>query len=243
GERARAVSCPAISVKREVAFMAYGPVEMLVVKFPGNQFSGELAPALQDLVDTGLIRVIDFLFVLKDSDGAVFVYEQNGLGDEVAALLEPISQPEDELLSQEDAESIGVLLEPNSSAALLLFENAWAAQFAQALRNANGEVIINSRIPRDVIEAIVEDAELAGERAASSCNRRNKTMLRRRGGRGIIGAMATTALVAGTAGAVAHHQQQRYPGKAAAQRQEMGEQQAAAESQQQLAELQQQVNA
>lgn len=142
--------------------MAYGPVEMLVVKFPGNQFSGELAPALQDLVDTGLIRVIDFLFVLKDNDGAVFVYEQNGLGDEVAALLEPISQPEDELLSQEDAESIGVLLEPNSSAALLLFENAWAAQFAQALRNANGEVIINSRIPRDVIEAIVEDAELAG---------------------------------------------------------------------------------
>jgi len=142
--------------------MAYGPVEMLVVKFPGNQFSGELAPALQDLVDTGLIRVIDFLFVLKDSDGAVFVYEQNGLGDEVAALLEPISQPEDELLSQEDAESIGVLLEPNSSAALLLFENAWAAQFAQALRNANGEVIVNSRIPRDVIEAIVEESELAG---------------------------------------------------------------------------------
>lgn len=142
--------------------MAYGPVEMLVVKFPGNQFKGELAPALQDLVDTGLVRVIDLLFVLKDEDGALFIYEQNGLGDEVAALLEPISQPDDELLSNEDAESIGVLLEPNSSAALLLFENVWAAQFAQALRNANGEILINSRIPRDVIEAIVEDAELAG---------------------------------------------------------------------------------
>lgn len=139
--------------------MAYGPVEMLVVKFPGNKFSGELAPALQDLVDTGLIRVIDFLFVLKDSDGNVAVYEQNGLGDEVAAMLEPISQPEDELLSQDDAESIGLLLEPNSSAAMLLFENAWAARFVQALRNADGELIINARIPREVIEAVAEGAE------------------------------------------------------------------------------------
>jgi hypothetical protein len=138
--------------------MAYGPVEMLVVKFPGNQFTGELAPALQDLVDTGLIRVIDLLFVLKDSDGALFVYEQNGFGDEVAAVLEPIVQSEDDLLSQDDAESIGVLLEPNSSAAVLLFENAWAANFAQALRNANGELIVNSRIPREVIETLVAEA-------------------------------------------------------------------------------------
>lgn len=140
--------------------MAYGPVEMLVVKFPGNQFTGELAPALQDLVDTGLIRVIDLLFVLKDSDGAVLVYEQNGWGDEVAAVLEPLVQPEDELLSQDDAESIGVLLEPNSSAAVLLFENSWASAFVQALRNANGEVIVNSRIPSAVIDAVVADAGL-----------------------------------------------------------------------------------
>jgi hypothetical protein len=134
---------------------------MLVVKFPGNQFTGELAPALQELVDTGLIRVIDLLFVLKDSDGAVMVYEQNGWGDEVAAIFEPLVQPEDELLSQDDAESIGVLLEPNSSAAMLLFENVWAARFAQALRNANGKLIVNSRIPATVIE------ELAGEAANS----------------------------------------------------------------------------
>jgi hypothetical protein len=137
--------------------MAYGPIEMLVVKFPGNQFSGEIAPALADLVETGLIRVIDFLFVLKDSDGAVFVYELNGLGDEVAAVFEPVVQSDDELLSQADAESVGVLLEPNSSAGLLLFENSWAAQFAQAVRNANGEVIINSRIPSAVIEEVLAE--------------------------------------------------------------------------------------
>lgn len=137
--------------------MAYGPVEMLTVKFPGNQFTGELAPALQELVDTGMIRIIDLLFVLKDSDGNVVVYEQNAWGDEVAALLEPISQPDDELFSQDDAESIGVLLEPNSSAAMLLFENSWAARFVTAMNNANGEVIINARIPRDVIEQLVAE--------------------------------------------------------------------------------------
>ena len=136
--------------------MALGPVEMLVVKFPGNQFSGEIAPALADLVETGLVRVIDLLFVLKDAD--VAVYEANGMGDEMAAVFEPVVQSDDELLSQADAESIGVLLEPNSSAALLLFENAWAAQFAQAMRNANGEVLINSRIPYAVIEDVLAES-------------------------------------------------------------------------------------
>ena len=137
--------------------MALGPVEMLVVKFPGNQFSGEIAPALADLIETGLVRVIDLLFVLKDEDGALFVYEANGLGDEIAAVYEPVVQADDELLSQTDAETVGVLLEPNSSAALLLFENAWAAQFAQAVRNANGEVLINSRIPYAVIEEVLAE--------------------------------------------------------------------------------------
>ena len=137
--------------------MAYGPVEMLVVKFPGNQFTGELAPALQDLVNSGQIRVIDLLFVLKDSDGAVLVYELNAWGDEITAIFDPMVLADDELLSQEDAESVGVLLEPNSSAAMLLFEHTWAAEFVQAMRNANGELIISSRIPAEVIEELVAE--------------------------------------------------------------------------------------
>lgn len=137
--------------------MAYGPVEMLVVKFPGNQFKGEIVPALHELVDTGLITVIDLLFVLKNQDGELLVYEQNAFGDEVTAELEAISHIDDELLSQNDAQSIGALLEPNSSAAILLFENSWAARFAQAVRNADGEVIMNSRIPSAVIDELVEE--------------------------------------------------------------------------------------
>jgi uncharacterized membrane protein len=138
--------------------MAYGPVELIVVRFPGNTFTGEIVPALQELVETGLIRVIDLLFVMKDSDGSVLIYEQSSLDEELASLFDPLVQPEDELLSLDDAESIALLLEPNSSAALLLFENAWAARFTEAVRNANGELIMNSRIPAAVIDAVVSGA-------------------------------------------------------------------------------------
>jgi|SRR5215207_7320393 len=137
--------------------MAFGPVEMLVVKFPGNEFTGEIVPALEELVETEMIRIIDLLFVLKDSEGAVVVYEQNAWGDEVAAVFEPLVQSADELLSQDDAESIGVLLEPNSSAAMLLFENTWATRFATAMSNAGGEVVVNARIPQGVIEQIIAE--------------------------------------------------------------------------------------
>jgi uncharacterized membrane protein len=138
--------------------MAYGPIEFVVLKFPGNQFSGEIAPALQELVDTGIVRIIDLLFVIKDEEGNVGVLEVDALGDAMAAIFEPIAQTEDELLSQADGERFGELLEPNSSAALLLFENAWATRFVQSVLNANGEVLLNERIPRVVIDAVLEEA-------------------------------------------------------------------------------------
>lgn len=138
--------------------MAYGPVELVIIKFPGNQFSGEIAPAVEELVATGTIRIIDLLFVLKDTDGAVAVVELDGLANEaLIAVLEPISQHEDELLSQTDGEHIGELLEPNSSAMMILFENSWAARFATAVSNANGEVLLNERIPRAVIDEVVAE--------------------------------------------------------------------------------------
>lgn len=137
--------------------MAYGPVEMIVIKFPGNEFTGEIAPALEELVNNGTVRIIDLLFVIKDADGVAGVMEMNGLGDAVSSVYESLAATEDELLSQSDGEYIGELLEPNSSAALLLFENAWAARFDRAVRNANGELILNERIPRAVIEAVLEE--------------------------------------------------------------------------------------
>jgi uncharacterized membrane protein len=131
---------------------------MVVIKFPGNQFTGEIAPALAELVEDGLVRIIDLLFVLKEANGTVGVLEIDALGDAAAAVIEPIAQTEDELLSQADGEHFGELLEPNSSALLILFENAWAARFTEAVRNANGEVLLNERIPRAVIEEVLAEA-------------------------------------------------------------------------------------
>jgi hypothetical protein len=141
--------------------MSYGPIEMLVVKFPGNRFTGEIAPALRELVESGTIRVVDLLFVSKDADGVVDVVEIDGLGDALFATFDPLVGEVAGLLSEEDARHFSAGLEPNSSEALLLFENTWAARFAEAVRNAKGEVVVNERIPRAVIEEIVAAAGAA----------------------------------------------------------------------------------
>jgi hypothetical protein len=141
--------------------MSYGPIELLVVRFPGNRFTGEIAPAFEDLVETGTIRIIDLLFVTKDAGGVVDVVEIDGLGEATFATLNPLVGEVAGLLNEEDARHFSAALEPNSSAALLLFENTWAARFAQAIRNASGEVVLNERIPRAVVEELVEAAGAA----------------------------------------------------------------------------------
>lgn len=138
--------------------MALGPIEMLVVKFPGNQFTGEIAPALAELVDAGTIRVIDFVFIMKDADGTLTSVELADLPDDAASAFAPVVDDVSGMLSEDDIRDLGGLLDPNSSAGLMLFENAWAAKFAQAVRNANGEVVLSERIPRQVIEEIAASA-------------------------------------------------------------------------------------
>jgi uncharacterized membrane protein len=132
--------------------MAYGPAELIVVKFPGNEFRGEIIPALADLVDSGTIRLIDLLFVLKDTDGSIVTLEANEI-DAMPNDMTP-SGGEGGLMSDEDVEDVASALEPGSSAGLLLFEHLWAAEFTQALRNAGGELIYNERIPAAVVEEV-----------------------------------------------------------------------------------------
>ncbi|CAN5613512.1 hypothetical protein BH23CHL5_BH23CHL5_13260 [soil metagenome] len=140
--------------------MAYGPVEFIVLKFPGNHFTGEIVPALDELIESGTVRIIDLMFVMKDADGALVVVEPDAAGDLVASSFAPFAEHEDELLSESDARHFGELLEPDSSAAMILFENTWATRFASAVRNANGEVLFNERVPRAVIDDVI--AELTG---------------------------------------------------------------------------------
>jgi hypothetical protein len=131
----------------------------MVVAFPGNKFTGEITPALKELVDSGTIRIIDLAFVAKDADGNVAAMEIEDLDSDVGQAFQTIEGEIGELVSQEDLMAVGKSLEPNSSAALLVWEDAWATKFAQSLANAGAVVLDLQRVPRDVIEAALKYAK------------------------------------------------------------------------------------
>lgn len=141
--------------------MVIGPVEYLIVAFPGNEFRGEIAPALAELVESGTIRIIDLTFVVKDSDGSVAAMELSDLKPEIAAAFSSFGAAPGDLFNEEDLLAAGEELEPNSSAALLVWEDLWATRFAEAVRNANGMILDHDRIPHEVVTAAIEFAGAA----------------------------------------------------------------------------------
>lgn len=137
--------------------MPLGPVEYILIAFPGNRFSGEIVPALRELVDNGTVHIIDLLFVKKDGDGNVLVVELDGADAAEAAPFADLEGEYGDLLTADDIAAAAAELPPNSSAGLLVWENVWARRFADAVRAANGQVIANERIPHAVVEAAVRE--------------------------------------------------------------------------------------
>jgi hypothetical protein len=138
--------------------VSYGPIELLVLKFPGNRFSGGVAPALQRLVDAGTIRVIDIEFAYREGDGTLTVLEVNELEDDISGGFDPVVRDVTALLNHDDARALLDGLEPNSSGAVMLFENVWAKEFVDEVVASSGEVVLNARIPREVIDELVAAA-------------------------------------------------------------------------------------
>lgn len=139
--------------------MPFGPIEILVIRFPGNQFKGEIVPALQDVVDKGLVRVIDIAFAMKDETGDLLVTEINAVDDDTFHTFGNLVEDEiPGLLSDEDIDRIAESMEPNSSGLLLVIEHVWAKRMADAVAGANGQVVLNQRIPRAVIEELLAAA-------------------------------------------------------------------------------------
>jgi len=140
-----------------------GPVDYAVIAFPGNQFRGEIVPAIADLVEAGTVRIIDAAFVGKDESGKVFTLEVTELAPDIQAALASMNVEVQGLLNDDDLLSIGEGLETNSSAALLVWENVWANRVAQAIRDAGGILVAFDRIPHDVVqearEAVLEAAQ------------------------------------------------------------------------------------
>jgi hypothetical protein len=132
--------------------MAVGPVDVYIIGFPGNKFTGRIAPAIVELVENGTIRVLDLLFVMKDADGAVTTLEAADIDEDGPAFLAiDVAQPG--ALGPEDAEEVSDDLPANSSALLVAFENLWAAKLVDAFQAADAVVIDSIRIPVDVVEA------------------------------------------------------------------------------------------
>jgi Family of unknown function (DUF6325) len=133
-----------------------GPVDYAVIAFPGNQFKGEIAPALADLVEAGTIRIIDAVFVGKDKDGEVVALEMTELAPDVQEALDSLNIDVQGLFNDEELLAAGAELEPDSSAALLVWENVWARDVAQAMRDAGGVLVAFERVPHDVVQAARE---------------------------------------------------------------------------------------
>ncbi|HMD94721.1 MAG TPA: DUF6325 family protein [Trebonia sp.] len=130
--------------------MDIGPVEYLILGFPGNNFTGQIVPELAKLIDSGLVRIIDLTFISKDADGGVAVVEYDAV-EELAAFA-GLDAEVGGILTDADIAYAAQSLEPNSSAALLVWEDTWAGPFAAAVRNANGVILEGARIPREFIE-------------------------------------------------------------------------------------------
>ena len=132
------------------------PVDYMIVAFPGNQFKGEIVPALADLVENGTIRIIDLAFVGKNAAGEVVAFELLDLAPDVKKAFEDMGVEVNGLLNEDDLMSTGEKLDPDASAALLVWENLWAGTVAESIRNAGGILVDYQRIPHEVVQAARE---------------------------------------------------------------------------------------
>jgi hypothetical protein len=133
-----------------------GPVDWIVVEFPGSKFNGEIAPALADLVERDLVRVLDLLVLKKESDGTLEAFELSDLDEAEVGGFRSHEQELAMLLSEEDVTAVAAAVEPGSSAAVLVWENKWAAPFGAAVRHAGGQLVASGRIPIQAMLAAIE---------------------------------------------------------------------------------------
>ena len=145
-----------------------GPIDYLLIEWRGRQPNGEVAPQVVDLVDRGLIRVLDVAFIAKDEEGNVAMLELADLGAAQLALIQAGGEVAElavfegassGLLGDEDYAQAGGVLEPGTSGALLVFENTWAAPFVAAVRQSGGELVASGRIPAEDVLAALDAAE------------------------------------------------------------------------------------
>jgi hypothetical protein len=138
--------------------MGLGPIEVLEIGFPGNEFNGEILPELERLVESNTISIIDGLFLQKGDDGEVAFFELEDVGaDESVARLAALLDQVEGLISDEDVTELASGLAPNSSAAILVFEHTWAKPLRDAIVGSGGVLAANFRVPGMVIDELLDE--------------------------------------------------------------------------------------
>ncbi|MFE5589366.1 DUF6325 family protein [Streptomyces sp. NPDC056549] len=140
-------------------FEEIGPIDYVVIEFPGNRMTGEGFPLLVDLVDRGIIRILDLMFIRKDEDGSVTALEIADFTGDGELDLAVFEGAQSGLLGQDDLEEAAEAVEPGNSAGLLIYENVWAAPFATALRRSGAQLVASGRVPVQALLASLEAAE------------------------------------------------------------------------------------
>jgi hypothetical protein len=139
-----------------------GPVDIVVIAYPaGAPMSGEAVPMMLDLVDRGIIRVLDVMFVIKDEDGTYSGFEATNLDDRHVGDFNAFEGASSGLLGDDDVATAADGIEPGSAAAILVYENRWAAPFAAAVRRNGGRLVDFQRIPMQELIASLDAAEAA----------------------------------------------------------------------------------
>ncbi len=136
---------------------ARGSVELAVIAFPGSKFKGEIVPALADLVDSGVVAILDLLVVSKSEEGDVLALELGEMED--GGMFDDLDGDVMGLLSAEDIETAGELLEPGNTAALIVWENTWASKLIGAIRDAGGELVAHDRLDAETVNAAMAMSE------------------------------------------------------------------------------------
>lgn len=130
-----------------------GPMELFVLGFEGNKFTGDITPALLDLVDRSIVRIVDLAIVIKDADGEALILEMQEMTPEIAAAMTRLAGEITGLMSEADLLELATDMKPNSTVAVFLCEHIWATAFATAVRGAGGVLVLSERIPGDVVDA------------------------------------------------------------------------------------------
>ncbi len=145
--------------------MTYGPIDFIALEFKGNKFKGNILPNLLELVEQEIVRVVDLIIILKDENGEVKVRELQQVDDQILSVFDPLDVKVTGMITAGDIEMVAEQLDDNSTAAVLLFENLWAIKFKEALLEADGRLLMQERIPHEVVLEALFDVASVGEDA------------------------------------------------------------------------------